>query len=59
MADEKPVSLEDVVEVLAKHAGTPVDPDDAATLARFNQETADDKVKQEESKASAQPKKGP
>jgi hypothetical protein len=41
MADEpSKVSVADVVKVLAKHAGTPVDPDDAATLTQFNEQTA-------------------
>jgi hypothetical protein len=45
MADEKPVTFEDVVEVLAKHAPSPNDPDDAATLTRFNQQVADEAAK--------------
>ena len=44
MADK--VTFEDVVEVLAKHAGTPSDPDDAAMLTTFNQQVADDKAKE-------------
>jgi hypothetical protein len=44
MADK--VTFEDVVEVLAKHAGTPSDPDDAATLVAFNEQTAAEKTKE-------------
>jgi hypothetical protein len=40
MADEKKVSLAEVVQVLAKHANTPNDPDDAATLTRWNEQQA-------------------
>jgi hypothetical protein len=51
MADK--ISLEDVVKVLVKHAGTPNDPDDAATLTAFNEQQTE---KQEEEPKSVQPK---
>lgn len=46
MADERQrVTLEDVVEILVKHASSPNDPDDAETLSLFNQQVADDREK--------------
>ena len=45
MADK--VSLENVVKVLAKHAGTPNDPDDAATLAAYNEQQNETPQEQE------------
>jgi hypothetical protein len=48
MAEEKKkVTLDDVVEILAKHFIAPVDPDDADTLTRFNQQVIDDRVARE------------
>lgn len=42
MAEEKKrVTRDDVLSVLIKHAPTPNDPDDADTLARFQQQEAD------------------
>jgi hypothetical protein len=52
MAEEKKVTLEDAVEVLAKHASAPSDPDDAATLTRFNQQVADEKATTTEKQAT-------
>lgn len=49
------VTLEDVVEVLAKHASAPNDPDDAATLAGFNQQVADDAAKAQTSSVKGKP----
>lgn len=50
MADEKArkVTVDEVVEVLAKHAGTPNDPDDAETVTLFNTQVAEDKAKTQE-----------
>jgi hypothetical protein len=54
MAEEKRrVTLEDVVEVLAKHSSTPNDPDDAQTLTDFNQQVIDEKNKAAEQPVSA------
>lgn len=56
---EKPkVTVDDVVELLAKHFPTPNDPDDAETITRFNAQVAEEREKkaQPESKQqSAQP----
>jgi hypothetical protein len=49
MADEKRVTLDDVVEVLAKHFPSPNDPDDADTLTRFNEQVTADKARKETS----------
>jgi hypothetical protein len=45
------VTLDDVVEVLARNATTPVSPDDADVLNRFNQQVADEQA------AASQPAK--
>lgn len=46
MAEEKRrVTLEDVVEILAKHSSTPNDPDDAQVLTDFNQQVIDERTK--------------
>ena len=45
--EEKRVTLDDVVEVLAKHATTPNDPDDADTVSRFNQQVIDEREKEQ------------
>jgi hypothetical protein len=52
------VTMDDVVEVLAKHAGSPVDPDDAETLRLFNEQVTEDKAKASESPPSQQTTKG-
>jgi hypothetical protein len=45
---EKPkVTVDDVVELLAKHSATPNDPDDADTLSRFNQQVIDERTERE------------
>lgn len=46
MAEEKKekVNTGDVLRVLAKHAPTPSDPDDADTLSRWNQQVADEQA---------------
>jgi hypothetical protein len=54
MADK--VTLDDVVEVLAKHAAMPSDPDDAATLATFNEQVAEGKTKTAETTTTAKGK---
>jgi hypothetical protein len=58
MAEDK-VTVDDIVELLAKHASTPSDPDDADTLARFNQQVIDARVEQESKPATATPKGRP
>jgi hypothetical protein len=60
--EQPKVTVDDVVEVLAKHAGTPIDPDDADTITRFNQQVAEDKEKKQsgpESKAPSSAKGRP
>lgn len=54
------VTVDDVVELLAKHASTPSDPDDADTLARFNQQVVDDRTAKEQAadKRAASSQKG-
>lgn len=47
MAEDK-VTIDDVVEVLAKHASAPSDPDDADTLSRFNQQVLDERTEREQ-----------
>lgn len=49
MAEEEKerISNDDALAVLAKHAASPNDPDDAETLASFNQQVADDRAKKE------------
>ena len=39
---EKKVEMGDVLRVLAKHAPSPSDPDDADTLNRWNQQVAEE-----------------
>jgi hypothetical protein len=54
MGEEKrKVSLDDVVEVLAKHAGTPNDPDDAETISLFNEQVTEARAKAAESSTSS------
>jgi len=53
------VTLDDVVEVLAKHSASPNDPDDADTLSRFNQQVADDRAGKQEQEDTAQRKETP
>lgn len=55
MADEEQdkkerVTLDDVVEVLAKHSASPNDPDDADKLTRFNQQVIDDRSQESQEK---------
>lgn len=47
--DKERVTLDDVVEVLAKHSASPNDPDDADKLSRFNQQVRDDQAQQQPS----------
>lgn len=47
MADEpRKVTLDDVVEVLAKHSSAPNDPDDQETLRLFNEQVAEQRSQQ-------------
>jgi hypothetical protein len=50
------ITFEDVVEVLAKNAAAPSDPDDADLLTRFNQQVQDEK---QEATSKPTTKKGP
>jgi hypothetical protein len=47
MTEEKKVTVDDVVEVLAKHSASPNDPDDADTLSRFNEQVAEERRQKE------------
>ena len=53
MAEQKRVTFEDALEVLAKHATSPSDPDDAATLTAFNEQVAEEKQKASETSSTA------
>jgi hypothetical protein len=61
MAEEEKerVTLDDVVEVLAKHSPSPNDPDDADKLTRFNQQVIDDRKEQEPDDDSGEKKETP
>jgi hypothetical protein len=45
MAEPKRITVDDVVEILVKHATAPNDPDDAEALTRFNEQVKEDREK--------------
>lgn len=60
MAEEKQEKVKDsdILRVLAKHASTPNDPDDADTLTRWNEQQAETAAEEEDKpKTQTQPQR--